>query len=92
MENKITYEWNDTKNQDNQQKHGVAFEQIENFDWSIALTINTTRDEDQESRFKAIGPIGNRLHTIVFTNRELNVRIISFRPSNNAEIRKWNDA
>ncbi|MFQ5533963.1 MAG: BrnT family toxin [Sphingomonadales bacterium] len=85
------YEWDDVKSQANEVKHGMSFEVVESFGWADAVVIDTARPEDGETRAKAIGPLGERLYTLVFTMRGDITRVISFRRSNNAEIKRWSN-
>lgn len=54
---------------------GVAFEEIEQFDWDAAHVITDVRHA-AEHRLIAYGLIGDRLHTCVFTMRGERTRIV----------------
>lgn len=82
------YEWDDDKNKANQKKHGVAFEAVKAFDWSYTR-LDKIEYVDGEEREAHIGPIGMALHTVILTEREDALRVISIRPANNDEIRRW---
>ena len=49
------------------------------------MLIDASREEDNESRTKAIGQIEGRMFVVVFTERESVIRIISARRTNKAE-------
>jgi hypothetical protein len=57
------------------------------FDWATSVVVDRTRRSDGERRQAAIGWLGSRLHTVIFTDRVDGVRLISFRRANRAEAR-----
>jgi uncharacterized DUF497 family protein len=69
--------------------HGVDFESAWDFDWERSVVIDRTRRSDGERRQAAIGSLGNRLHTVIFTDRVDGVRLISFRRANRTEARTY---
>ena len=76
----MSYEWDEAKRRGNIAKHGIDFSAIERFQWSVALI--EPDDRHSEPRFRALGYIERRLHTVVYTERRGNTRIISIRKSN----------
>ena len=68
-------------------KHGIDFDEIERFQWSGALI--EPDDLHSEPRFRALGYIGRRLHTVVYTERLGNTRAISIRKSNLKEENRY---
>ena len=56
------------------------------------LVVPTTRVEDGERRFRAIGLVGNRLWTAVHVHRGDTTRMISVRKSNDGEQRLYHSA
>jgi uncharacterized DUF497 family protein len=80
------YEWNETKRKSNLSKHGVDFAAIDSFVWEAAKVIEDRRRSYGEARFLAFGPIGRRLHCVVFSVRGENIRIISLRKANRREV------
>ncbi|MEM1020885.1 MAG: BrnT family toxin [Sphingomonadales bacterium] len=56
---------------------------------SNAAIWNSSRPIDGEIRYKIVGLIDDRHHTVVFTIRNARRRIISFRKSNAQEIRRY---
>ena len=68
-------------------KHGIDFDEIELFQWSGALI--EPDDRHDEPRFRAFGYIGLRLHTVVYTERMGNTRVISIRKSNEGEMKRY---
>ncbi|RCK28902.1 BrnT family toxin [Thalassospira lucentensis] len=83
------YEWDDSKNKLNAEKHGVAFEQMERFDWDTAFIIPD--DRHTELRWFAIGFIGHRVYAVAFAERGDKVRIISLRKANKREQKRYSD-
>lgn len=79
--------WDETKNAANVAKHGLSFEAVYSFDWTIDVIIDRSRHEDGEKRYAAVGTLYGKLHTVIFTWRGDDVRIISLRRSNTKEER-----
>lgn len=74
--------WDESKNQANQQKHGVSFEEARELFTSGAdyLEIFDADHSEVEDRFISIGPIKRGLVLIVWTERdEATIRLISAR-------------
>ncbi|MGR3492978.1 MAG: BrnT family toxin [Shimia sp.] len=82
-----TYEWDADKAVLNEAKHGVPFEQVKGFDWAKARQREDTRYDYGETRFQAVGPIGGRLHVLIYALRDSNIRVISLRKANQRETR-----
>ena len=78
-------EFDPEKNDRNIRERGISFEQARDFDWDGALVWRDTRRDYGEERFIALGFIGERLHSLVFTARGDTVRIISLRKANRRE-------
>ncbi len=84
----MDFEWDADKDVLNQRKHGISFEEarvlFESGDDS--LEIFDAEHSESEDRFIAIGPSGNSLIVVVFTeSEEGRVRIIGARQSTNRE-------
>ncbi|NDE91598.1 MAG: BrnT family toxin [Alphaproteobacteria bacterium] len=77
--------WDEAKNSVNQQKHGLAFKDIKYFDWDDPVIIDRSRHEDGEHRLAAIDMLYEKLHTVIFTHRGEDIRIISLRRANTGE-------
>ena len=58
------------KNARNVDVHGIAFERAVYLDWSRAWISEDTRRDYGERRYRALAPIDDRLHMLVFTWRE----------------------
>jgi len=84
----IRFEWDPAKNDANQRKHGLRFEDAKPiFIWEAErLDDRDERDWANEERFISIGPIASGLITVVWTEpADDSVRIISVRPSSKRE-------
>ena len=81
----MQYEWDDKKAKTNQKKHGIYFASIKGFCWEDALIGEDTRQNYNETRYRALGPIGDRLHLLAYTIRNEVIRVISLRKANQRE-------
>jgi uncharacterized DUF497 family protein len=88
----MIFEWDETKNRINREKHGLDFDAVFAFDWENALIADRTRRDDGERRVAALGLYSGKIHTVVFTKRDRNIRIISLRRSNRKEERAYEAA
>lgn len=73
----MRYTFDPAKQAANVAKHGVFFSAAEDFEWETALVQVDDRRSYGETRFTAVGVIGDRVHVLVFNLRETEVRIIS---------------
>jgi len=85
----MEYEWDDNKASSNLRNHGVSFDSVVDFSWESAMVIEDDRNDYGERRFIAYGPIGNRLHCLVFTLRGEMIRVISLRKANRREVKRY---
>lgn len=81
----MQFEWDETKSEKNNLKHGVAFDSVLGFDWYHAAIFADQRHEYGERRFAAFGNIDKRLHVCVYAVRGEFHRIISLRKANSRE-------
>ncbi len=88
----IDFEWDDVKAESNFAKHRISFDDeiAASADPAIVI-VATIREEDGEDRFKAIGRIGDRVFTIVYTERNEVKRLISARRANAKEEKRYGD-
>ena len=86
----MQYEWDDEKSKSNRVKHGIAFESMEDFDWSFAR-LDEIEHVEGEEREAHVGPIGMTLYRGILTERGDRLRIISIRRAENAEIVRWRE-
>lgn len=82
----MNYQWDDTKCSKNVVSHKIHFSVVFKFNWGSAFVVQDERFDYKEKRFKALGLIENRLHVLVFTIRDQEIRVISIRKANKREI------
>ena len=78
-------EWDETKRRSNIAKHSVDFVIAAGFQWDGAMVVEDDRFDYGEPRYVAIGMIGAKAYTMVFTPRGNKVRVISLRPASRDE-------
>ena len=83
----MEYEWDEAKRLDNLAKHQIDFSSIHSFDWNSSVRYPSPRSG--EMRWVAIGFIGDRLHCVIYTDREEQRRIISLRKANSRDRRRY---
>ena len=86
----MLYEWDEDKRQSNIDKHRIDFQAVHSFEWATAVTEPSPRGG--EMRYIAIGYIGDRLRTVIYTERGAATRIISLRPSSDSEEARYAQA
>jgi uncharacterized DUF497 family protein len=86
----VEYEWDEAKRLANRAKHEIDFRAAEGFEWAFANVQPTHRHG--ERRYIATGYIGDRLHTVVFTERGGRTRIISLRRASSKEEKDYAQA
>jgi uncharacterized DUF497 family protein len=85
----MRFEWDETKRTANIAKHGMDFTVIADFEWETALVRPDIREDYGELREVALGFIGARLHSVVFTEHDDVVRIISLRKATRKETKAY---
>ncbi|MGE0109333.1 MAG: BrnT family toxin [Bdellovibrionales bacterium] len=83
----VKYEWDENKRLSNIEKHGLDF--IDSIDVLEAPHILLKSSHREEMRFLAVGRLDEHFVTIIYTLRNLNIRIISFRRARHEEKRKY---
>ena len=86
----MEYEWDETKRRSNLEKHRIDLSVANDFDWDTAIEQPTMRHG--ELRYIATGYIGDRLHTVIWTERDNRRRIISLRRASRQEERDYAQA
>ena len=91
--NRISFEWEKSKNQANIHKHGVSFEEAQTvFYDENALLIDDPDHSDDEDRFILLG-ISMSLHLLVvchcYRQSDTTIRIISARKATKTESRQY---
>jgi uncharacterized protein len=80
------------KNERNIKERGISFELAADFDFENAMYLEDRRTDYGETRIRALGFIGNRLHSLVFTMRGMTLRVISLRKANRKEVTRYEKA
>ena len=77
----MLFEWNPTKAERNQRKHGVSFrEAMEVFRDPLSVTFSDRDRSDEEDRFLIIGlSLSRNVLVVAHTYRDDHIRIISAR-------------
>jgi uncharacterized DUF497 family protein len=82
-------EFDSNKNDTNIRDRGLSFEKAVNFDFEHAVFTQDVRRDYGETRFRALGYLDGRLHTLVFTEAAEGIRVISFRKANKREVQLY---
>ena len=77
----LTFEWDESKDQENLIKHGVGIEEAKSvFNDPLAITIYDPDHSISEDRFIDLGySVKKRLLIVVYTDRDEVIRLISCR-------------
>ena len=70
------FEWDENKNKSNQQKHKITFEDATDV-FNDKERLEYESDKLGEKRFLTIGKAFQAIITVIYTTRELLIRIIS---------------
>ncbi|HJQ18284.1 MAG TPA: BrnT family toxin [Allosphingosinicella sp.] len=80
------FEWDEAKAAGNVAKHGIPFRYVTRVFWDAdAIDLDVSRTNDGEARRKRVGMIEGRIFTVVYTERDGVIRIISARRCNAKE-------
>lgn len=89
----MDFEWDDSKNRENIDKHGVSFEDAVRIFEGFTLDIVDDRFDYGEVREISIGHLGGMsVVTVTHTDREGVCRIISARPAVRSERKRYDQA
>lgn len=80
-------EFDSEKDRINRERHGLSLAAAAEMDVEAARIIPDLQRDYGEARFRAIGTIAGRLHSLVFTMRGGTLRAISLRKANERERR-----
>jgi len=73
---KVGFEWDKSKDKENQAKHGISFATAQRaFLDPRRVIVEDLRHSSDESRFYCIGRVGDGILTVRFTYRENVIRI-----------------
>ena len=91
----MKFEWDENKNQINQHKHGISFEEVQSvFEDVYAILFDDPDHSDQEERFLLIGMSTARGVCIVshcYRGADDIIRIISARKATRTERSEYNE-
>ena len=88
----MNFEWDDNKNQSNLEKHGISFEEAALIFEGVTLSRIDDRKDYGETRTITIGKIARLVVvTVVHTDRNGNIRIISARSAKQLERKEYDD-
>jgi uncharacterized protein len=73
----MSFEWDDEKNEANQQKHGVDFVEAMLIFENDVMSVEDTRQNYGERRFRSIGLVDGNCFVVVHTQRGDTRRLIS---------------
>lgn len=82
-------EFDPKKSNKNNEKRGLPFDKVIEFDWETAAYVEDVRNPYPEKRIVTMGYLRDRLHVICFTPIVDGVRIISFRKANLREVKRY---
>jgi uncharacterized DUF497 family protein len=71
---------------------GLSFELVGEFDFETAIYSEDKRQDYGETRLRALGLLGDRVHALVFVETKHGIRVISFRKANQREVRHYEKA
>jgi uncharacterized DUF497 family protein len=86
----MEFEWDENKNRQNLEKHGISFEEAQEIFSGVIFTSIDERDDYDEIREVSIGAIqGVVLVTVAHTERNGKIRLISARKATPKERRQF---
>ena len=80
------------KNTQNIELRGLSFDRAAEFEFATAWIVVDDRKDYGETRYRAIGFLEERLHALVFTETQVDIRVLSFRKANQREERLYEQA
>jgi uncharacterized DUF497 family protein len=88
----MEFEWDEDKRWANLAKHGIDLPAAARIWEGFVLEVRSSQDHHSEERFLAIGEVGSRIITVVFTWRGGKRRLISARAARRNERKDYYDA
>lgn len=77
------------KSERNAAERGLPFDLATEFDFESAVIWIDNRFDYPETRWLAIGWIGERLHVICYADAVVGIRVISLRKANDREAKRY---
>lgn len=81
----MKFEWDNNKNKNNFEKHGLNFEDCELIFENKIISFKDDRENYGEERFITLGELKNRVVVLVHTQCDYVTRIISMMKANERE-------
>lgn len=74
----MKFEWDDTKDESNQKKHGISFNEAQRafLDKHRVIAEDLDHSNDKEQRYFCFGKVDEEIMTVRFTMRKNSIRII----------------
>jgi len=82
-------EYDQQKNNQNIAKHGISFDRVMELDFYSYIVSEDRRLDYGEVRFISYAFLQERLYCLIFTQRNGNIRPISFRKANGRERKEY---
>ena len=77
------------KSERNVRERGLSFDEAAGFDFESALVFADVRHDYGETRYVALGMLGDRVHVLCFAETADGIRVISFRKANTREVSRY---
>ena len=87
MDMKVEYDA--VKNQRKISERSLSFDEAKRFDFETAVIEADLRKPYPETRYVALGYLGERLHVLYFSAIDGGIRVISFRKANTREVKNY---
>ena len=89
----LAFEWDESKAQENEEKHGVSFEEAKTvFNDPFSITIYDPDHSEDEDRYLDMGSsVNGRVLVVSYTERKNSIRIISSREATRREQRNYEE-
>lgn len=88
----MNIEFDPIKNAKNIAERGLNFERVVDFEFETAIIWIDSRKTYPETRISALGLLSGRVHSLVFTETNTSIRVISFRKANKREVKRYEQA
>ena len=81
----MRFSWDETKRRSNLKAHGLDFTEVESIFEGTTATIEDDRFAYGEQRFRTIGWLAGCVVSVIHTESETEIRVISFRKATRHE-------
>ncbi|WP_372717741.1 BrnT family toxin [Immundisolibacter sp.] len=82
-------EFDPVKDERNIRERGLSFARAAEFDFETAFYAVDNRRDYGETRVRALGYLGYRLHALVYVGVPQGIRVISLRKANQREVARY---